>query len=119
MELTKLRLQFDKILGYDNTELNNHLWSWVKEHAAEISNPLEPLVREKFAIDDYVFVSKYSDEDPNDPWYVSQLAEIGEDKKGKFYRVAETNRYWRHCRKITKQEGAEIIANYPNLEVTR
>jgi len=37
-ELTKLRLAFDGILGYSNTGSNNHLWSWVKEHATEIAN---------------------------------------------------------------------------------
>jgi len=38
MELTKLRLAFDKILGYSNTDLNNRLWNWIKEHSAEIAN---------------------------------------------------------------------------------
>lgn len=37
MKLTKLRLAFDKILGYNDTGLNHQLWSWVKEHASEIA----------------------------------------------------------------------------------
>lgn len=53
MELTKLRIAFDKILGYDNTNLNNLLWNWIKEHASQIaeleSNRFEKLVMPKIA----------------------------------------------------------------------
>ena len=38
MKLTKIRIEFDKILGYGNPDLNNHLWNWVKQHSAEIAN---------------------------------------------------------------------------------
>ena len=37
MELTKLRIDFDRILGYTNADLNNRLWSWVKKHSAKIA----------------------------------------------------------------------------------
>ena len=67
-------------------------------------------------INDYVFVSKWSDEDPNDPWYVGFITEIGKDSRGYFFKVQDSNRYWRHCRKITKEEGDIILSTFPDLE---
>ena len=64
-------------------------------------------------VDDYVFISRWSDEDPDDPWYVGFISEVGEDSRGEFFRVQ--NRYWRHCRKITKEEGDTILETFPNL----
>ena len=37
---------------------------------------VKPVVSCRFNIGDYVFVSRWSDGDPNDPWYVSTLKEI-------------------------------------------
>ena len=43
MGLTKLRIEFDRIIrSYIMTsDLNNHLWNWVKEHSSKISNLVE------------------------------------------------------------------------------
>ena len=58
MELTKLRIEFDRILGYTNADLNNRLWSWVKKHSAKIAKleaqtdkggQAENMVRQKIA----------------------------------------------------------------------
>ncbi len=70
-------------------------------------------------VDDYVFVSRWSDEDPNDPWYVGFISEVGEDSRGKFFRVHDQARYWRNCRKITKEEGDTILATFPDLEIIK
>ena len=67
-------------------------------------------------IKDYVFVSRWSDEDPNDPWCVGFISEIGKDTRGDFFKVENSNRYWIHCRKITKDEGDTILSTFPDLE---
>jgi len=65
---------------------------------------------------DYVFVSKYSDGDLDDPWYIGLLKEMGEDRKGNFYRVGDGcwnhSRFYRHCRKLTREEGEKILSHY-------
>lgn len=76
-------------------------------------------MKKDIKIGDYVFVSKWSDEDPNDPWFVGFISEFGEDSRGEFFRVQDTVRYWRHCRKITKEEGDTILETYPMLEITK
>lgn len=63
-------------------------------------------------IDDYVLITKYSDKDFTDPWNIGLISEFGEDKKGLFYRVGESNRYYRHCWKVTKEEAEEILNNF-------
>jgi len=63
-------------------------------------------------IGDYVLVTRWSYADPNDPWYVGFLKEMGEDCTGNFYRVDDgliNRRYWRHCMVITKQDAEEIF----------
>ena len=48
MELTKLRIEFDRIIrSYIMTsDMNNYLWNWVKEHSSKISNLVENRVRQ-------------------------------------------------------------------------
>ena len=70
-------------------------------------------------INDYVFASKWSDEDPNDPWcvgFISEILEDSEDSDDIKVKVDGYNRYWKHCRKITKEEGDKILSIYPGLE---
>lgn len=67
-------------------------------------------------INDYVFASRWSDEDPNDPWCVGFISEILEDSDNIKFKVDGYNRYWKHCRKITKEEGDKILSIYPGLE---
>ena len=63
-------------------------------------------------IGDYVLVARWGDKDPHDPWYVGFINEWGEDKRGRFYRVEGSNRYWRHCWRISQEEGAEHLELY-------
>ena len=49
--LTKLRLQFDEIIGYNNREFNDILWAWVKRNSTEISNQVQAVVLQKIAFD--------------------------------------------------------------------
>ena len=60
---------------------------------------------------DYVLVSRWGDKDLYDPSYVGFINEWGEDKGGRFYRVEGSKRYWRHCWKISKEEGNERLEN--------
>ena len=75
----------------------------------------------KIDIGDYVFVSRWSDEDPNDPWYVGQVTAImaDGDTHTRRYQVDYRSRWWRHIRKITRKEGERILSEYPKLEITQ
>lgn len=74
------------------------------------------VVSGSFSVGDYVFLSKYRDADPNDPWYVGTADEIGIDHKGGFIRCHEAGaRTWRNAIKINKETGDKILcalANY-------
>lgn len=50
MKLTKLRLEFDEIIGYNNREFNDILWTWVKRNANNISNLVEAPVKPEIAV---------------------------------------------------------------------
>jgi hypothetical protein len=69
----------------------------------------------KIAVGDYVWVSRWSDQDPNDPWYVGRIQEIDYSRLGSFY-IKVGNRWWCHYRKITKEQGQAILRTYPPLE---
>lgn len=50
LELTKLRLEFDQIVGYENREFNDIFWNWVKDNSAkicELSMRMEKLDKER------------------------------------------------------------------------
>jgi hypothetical protein len=74
------------------------------------------VISDNFSIGDYVFLSKYSDADPNDPWFIGRIDEIGLNKKGAFIRCHEAGqRYWRNAIKINKETGnmlLSVLANY-------
>jgi len=55
-------------------------------------------------IGDYVFVSKYSDKDPYDPWNIGLICEYGVDTIGHFYKV-NAGRQYRHVWKIEEEEA--------------
>lgn len=66
-------------------------------------------------IGDYVFASRWSDCDWNDPWCIGHVCEKGVN----FVRVqAREDKIWQlaYCRKITEEIGANIIKHYPRLE---
>ncbi len=63
-----------------------------------------------FNIGDYVYVTKYSDADPNDPWAIGCIDEIGKDQRGGFIRIYEHGvRPWRYAIKISKKEGELLL----------
>ncbi len=73
------------------------------------------IVSDSFSVGDYVFVSKYGDADPNDPWHVGIVNEIGIDHKGSFIRIYDTGvRTWRNAVKIDKEAGDSILSAYVN-----
>lgn len=67
-------------------------------------------IRSKYKVGDYVFVSRYSDSDPNDPWHVGFIRGIGIDYRGGYVQLSEgLDMRWRNIALITKKQGAEII----------
>lgn len=57
-------------------------------------------------VGDYVFASHWSDCDPNDPWHVGQVTEVGTD----FVVVGDVSqRWWRRATRISPEKGKEII----------
>jgi len=65
--------------------------------------------KKKPTIGDYVIVSRYSDLDPNDPWYISFLDEIRINARGTHYIIQDSSRYWKHARIIKKAEGDVLL----------
>jgi len=69
-------------------------------------------------IGDYCLASKYSDEDPYDPWYIGYLEEIRITPDATYYKIEGCYREFKHCRKITFEYGANYIRTikllYPN-----
>ena len=63
-------------------------------------------------VGEYVLVSRYSDKDFNDPWYVGWISEVGEDKRGMFYKCEGNDRPYRHCWRMTKQDGHDWFDSY-------
>jgi hypothetical protein len=73
------------------------------------------IVSDSFSVGDYVFVSKYGDAYPNDPWHVGIVNEIGIDRKGTFIRIYDAGvRTWRNAVKIDKETGDSILSAYAN-----
>ena len=69
-------------------------------------------------IGDYVFASRWFDGTPNDPWYVGFVkGKIDNGKNGIEYMVDGSIRWWKYCRKITKEEGDKIMSEYPKQEI--
>lgn len=63
-------------------------------------------------IGQYVMVTKYSDKDPQDPWYIGFICEITYNKNEVLYKVNGSNRIWKNCFKITKEEGDDWLSLY-------
>lgn len=62
----------------------------------------------------YVFACRWSDADPNDPWYVGFVDDIIEDSdKTKWYKVS--GRLYPNCRRISSSYGTKILENYPKM----
>lgn len=56
-------------------------------------------------VGDYVLITRYGDKDPQEPWRVGFISEYGVDAGGNFYKAGNDRRYYRHCWKISKEEG--------------
>lgn len=56
-------------------------------------------------IGQYVLVTKYSDKDPQDPWYVGFVNSIIIRADSVAFTVDGSSREWRNCFKITDEEG--------------
>lgn len=67
-------------------------------------------------IGDYVWVTRWKDQDPNDPWYVGYIQEIDQGREDFCVKVG--NRWWNswNCKKITGEQGKAILRTYPPLE---
>jgi len=63
-------------------------------------------------LNQYVLVTKFSDKNPNDPWYIGLIKEYGVDYKNNYYRVKGSDRYWRNVFEITVEEGNKWIIRY-------
>ena len=72
-------------------------------------------MKRQIKINDYVFASKFSDEDPNDPWFVGFVDAILEEHDSKKYKVG--GRFYKNCRKISAKEGKRILTEFPKLEI--
>jgi hypothetical protein len=67
-------------------------------------------------IGDYVLVTKYSDHDPHDPWYIGTLFKISIYKNFMTYTIweDEKKREYQNCFRITAEEGESWITKYGN-----
>jgi hypothetical protein len=75
-------------------------------------------------IDDYVFASRWSDQDWNDPWAVGFVQSIKDGylqlgkKDGSLIDSVNCYRKWSHAVAVTGQQGAAIIDEYITREGT-
>jgi len=60
-------------------------------------------------IGDYVLVTRWRDKDPNDPWRVGYINGYGVDTLGNYYKVKDSEKYWRCVFRLTLKEGQEWI----------
>ena len=60
-------------------------------------------------INDYVLVSRWGDHKMEDPWHIGYISEYGQDASGLFYRVKESDRYWRNVFRINEKEAEERL----------
>ena len=60
----------------------------------------------------HVLATTWVDKDPRDPWYVGLITEFGEDERGKFYKVSNYWRKYRHVWIVSEAEAAAWLALY-------
>jgi len=67
-------------------------------------------------IGQYVLVTRWSDKNPMDPWYVSVITKIhkiiGINGIKMYYEVEGSKRLWKNSFSITKKEGEDWLKNY-------
>ncbi|MGZ4953564.1 MAG: hypothetical protein ACXV8Q_00510 [Methylobacter sp.] len=110
-------LQHDRYLDNDR-ELDNQT---LDPEDREIIVRNHKVSEQELAIDDYVFASRWSDCDPNDPWAVGYISFIGDG----FIRVSNKDgsmidgvgaRLWPNAMRISSEVGEKIVKNMPGLE---
>lgn len=81
---------------------------WNRNHKLNKQYELEMIQLKRVVhVGDYVLCTKYSDGSVHDPWEVGQLAEIQKDQFHTYYRI--DRRWYKHCTRITEEEGQERI----------
>lgn len=61
---------------------------------------------QKISIGDYVHASRWSDQDPDDPWCVGHVTKINGDR---VVVGLHSTREWPHWEKITGDQGYKIL----------
>lgn len=56
-------------------------------------------------IGEYVLVTHFRDKDPRDPWAIGFISNIVIKESGIRYKVGRLARLYRHCFRISEQEG--------------
>lgn len=64
---------------------------------------------------EYVLVSKFTDKDPYDPWYVGFVCEIIENTDGVWVKVKGCVRVWGNVFRITAEEGEMWIKKWGDV----
>jgi hypothetical protein len=77
-------------------------------------NPIVENKRAPFDVapGDYVFVSRWGDCDPGDPWAVGYV----EAADTKIVKLVNSPRLWPCAMKITHEQGVSICEHYPGME---
>jgi len=64
-------------------------------------------------IGERVLLTRWHDKSLYDPWFIGFLCEVGENKRGMFYRAeteeGEESRSFKHCWRISLEESVERI----------
>lgn len=80
-------------------------------YAVETPSVKNPEAPGELSVGDYVFVSRWADCDPADPWAVGHVSETGKD----FVCVESDKRRWPRAMRITPAQGARIISEFTRL----
>jgi len=67
-------------------------------------------------INEYVFVTKWKNSTFYDPGYVGFIDALLETETEILYQVKGSNKWWKHCYRITKEEGEKILKSYKLTE---
>jgi len=65
-------------------------------------------------IGQYVLVTKFSDKDPIDPWYIGFVNYVRCDNNVYSCRVEGSTRLWNNFFSLTKKEGDAWLSKYGN-----
>lgn len=114
MELTKLRLEFDSILGYKNRGFNDALWGWVKRNASKIIKASGIFISEK---DRFAFGQLIG----GDEAYVSEDEQkaVTINDYGEYYRIRiynKINNHWVRIDENLNQTGEYKMEREPVSE---